>query len=100
MLVHTILFWLRKDLQDDQLNQFQAGLEKLKAIKSASAIYIGSPAKTGPRPGVIVDSYDFCLTVIFENIESHDAYQIDPIHKEFIETFSSYWEQVRVYDAD
>ena len=100
MLVHTVLFWLRKDLQDDSLAQFQAGLETLKDIKIADAIYIGSPADTEPRPGVIIDTYDFCLTVIFKNIEAHDAYQTDPIHKKFIETYSSYWDQVRVYDAD
>ena len=100
MLVHTVLFWLRKDLQNDSATQFQAGLETLKTIESADAVYIGRPANTEPRPGVIISSYDFCLTVIFKNIEAHDVYQVDPVHKAFIETYSSYWEKVSVYDAD
>ncbi len=100
MLVHTVLFWLRNDLRDDQITEFRVGLEKLKQIESAVAVYVGTPADTPPRPGVILSTYDFCLTVILKDIEAHDAYQIDSIHKEFIETHSTYWEQVRIYDAD
>ena len=100
MLVHTVLFWLHKNLLDDQLTEFRVGLERLKYIKVTEAVYIGSPADTTPRPGVILKTYDFCLTVILKDIKAHDAYQIDPIHREFIETYSSYWKRVRVYDAN
>ena len=100
MLVHTVLFWLRKDLRDDELTEFQAGLETLKEIKSAEAVYVGSPAETKPRPGILINTYDFCLTVILKDIKAHDAYQADPLHKTFIKTYSPYWKRVRVYDAD
>jgi hypothetical protein len=100
MLIHTVLFWLHKNLQDDQLTEFRIGLETLKHIKSAKAIYIGSPAATEPRPRILLSTYDFCLTVVFENLEAHNAYQVDPIHKKFLENYSSYWKRVRIYDAD
>jgi hypothetical protein len=100
MLVHTVLFWLHKNLQGDQLTEFRVGLETLKHIKSAEAVYIGSPADTEPRPRIILSTYDYCLTVVFKDIKAHDAYQIDPTHKEFIKTYASYWKRVRVYDAD
>lgn len=100
MLVHTVLFWLREDLRDDQITDFHAGLETLKQIQSAEAVYIGSPADTPPRPGVLLRDYDFCLTVILKDIKAHDTYQVDSIHKRFIETYSAHWKQVRVYDAD
>ena len=99
MLVHTVLFWLRKDLDGDQLTSFRLGLESLKAIDAAAAVYIGSPSKTPERP-VIDGSYDFCLTVILEDIAAHDAYQAHPRHQEFIKTFSSFWKRVKIYDAD
>lgn len=100
MLVHTVLFWLRKDLSADKITEFRKGLETLKHIESAQAVYIGSPAKLGPRPGIRLSTYDFCLTVILSDIEAHDNYQSDPIHKQFIKTYSSCWKRVRVYDAD
>ena len=100
MLVHTVLFWLKDDIQENQIGDFRTGLEALKQIKSAETIYVGSPADTPPRPEVLVSNYNFCLTVILKDIKAHDTYQVDPIHKKFIETYSSYWEKVRVYDAD
>ncbi|MEO0508898.1 MAG: Dabb family protein [Verrucomicrobiota bacterium] len=98
MLVHTVLFWLKKDLQGDQITQFRLALETMKGIKHAEAVYIGSPANTPDRP-VIDKSYDFCLTVILKNIAAHDAYQIDPIHIDFLKN-QELWRKVKVYDAD
>lgn len=99
MLVHTVLFWLRKDLKGDQLTDFRIGLETLKYIDQLEAAYIGSPAATPERP-TIVKTYDYCLTTIFNNMAAHNAYQVDPLHKAFIEQYSSYWKRVRVYDAE
>ena len=100
MLVHTVLFWLHKGLREDQITEFRVGLETLKDIKSAEAVYIGSPADTPPRPRILLSTYDFCLTVVLKDIKAHDAYQADPIHKKFIQTYSPRWKRVRVYDAD
>jgi hypothetical protein len=99
MLVHTVLFWLKKDLDGDQVTHFRMGLESLTKIESAAAVYIGSPAATAERP-VIDTSYDFCLTVIVKDVAAHDAYQVDPRHTEFIGTFKEYWRKVKIYDAD
>ena len=100
MLVHTVLFWLREDLSADTVAEFRAGLETLKGIQCAEVIYVGSPAATKPRPGVIIDDYDFCLTVVLKDVKAHDAYQVDPLHKAFIKTYSPFFKQVRIYDAD
>lgn len=99
MLVHTVLFWLRKDLQGDEVTHFRMGLESLKKIESAEAAFIGAPAET-PERSVVDTSYDFCLTVIFKNVSDHDAYQSDELHTAFIEQFNSYWSRVKIYDAD
>ena len=99
MLVHTVFFWLKKELTADQAAQFRAGVESLKAIPSADAVYVGTPAQTAERP-VIDSTYDVCLTVLLQDIPAHDAYQSHPIHLEFIAKFKDSWEAVKVYDAD
>jgi hypothetical protein len=99
MLVHTVFFWLRKDLDGAQITEFRMGLESLKAIEHAEAVYVGSPADTAERP-VLDTSYDFCLTVLLKDVPAHDAYQADPKHQAFIGTYKEYWKKVKVYDAD
>ena len=99
MLIHTVLFWLKKDLDDDQVAQFRQGLAKLQDIQSAEAVYVGTPSATPERP-VIDRSYDYCLTVILKNIPAHDAYQADSLHQEFLANFKEFWDAVKIYDAD
>ena len=99
MLVHTVYFWLRNDLTAQQLADFRRGVESLGGIKAVDKIYVGTPAKTEKRP-IIDDSYSFALTVLCKDLAAHDAYQVDPIHKEFIEKFKSFWTRVQIYDAE
>ncbi|MGB0257057.1 MAG: Dabb family protein [Coraliomargarita sp.] len=98
MLVHTVLFWLRKDLDGDKVTEFRLALETMKGIEHAEAVYIGVPAATPERP-VIDTSYDFCLTVVLKDMAAHDAYQADPIHVEFLKN-KDLWKKVKIYDAD
>lgn len=99
MLVHTVVFWLRKDLNAAQREAFlKEGLESLRAVPSVSQLFIGSPAPIAPRP-VVDASYDFAITAIFADLAAHDAYQVDPVHKAFVARFKSDWERVQIYDA-
>jgi hypothetical protein len=98
MLIHTVLFWLRKDLSSSEREDFKAALDSLKDIPSAAAVYVGSPSSTPARP-VIDASYDFCLTVLLEDMAAHDAYQQSPLHQAFLEN-NELWERVQIYDAD
>lgn len=99
MLVHTVLFWLKDDLEDAQRVAFLKGLESLKGIQATEAVYIGTPAKTTPRP-VMDFSYDYCLTVLLLDMTAHDDYQEDALHTAFLEQFNTYWKAVKIYDAD
>ena len=98
MLIHTVLFWLRKELSTSEREDFRAALDSLKQIPSAVFVYVGSPASTPNRP-VIDASYDFCLTVLLEDMAAHDAYQQNPLHQKFLEN-KELWERVQIYDAD
>ncbi len=99
MLVHNVYFWLRKDLRGDQFTNFRIALETLKSIESAETFYIGSPAEIEKRK-VVVDTYDYCLTVIFKNSSAHDTYQVDPLHKEFVRKYESYWKRVKIFNSN
>ena len=85
-------------LSDPQRAAFRAGVETLCAIECAEAVYVGTPAATA-RP-VIDRTYDIGLTVVLKDMDAHDAYQVDPIHKKFVDDFGTYWERALIYDAD
>ncbi|MFP4156936.1 MAG: Dabb family protein [Opitutales bacterium] len=99
MLIHNVFFWLKAETSDEQITQFRAGLESLKAITAAEAVYVGTPADVADRP-VLDKSYHYCLTVLLPDVAAHDVYQADPIHQDFINRFKPLWERVQVYDAD
>jgi hypothetical protein len=33
-------------------------------------------------------------------VAAHDAYQVDPIHHEFINRCKTFWSRVQIYDAE
>ena len=99
MLIHTVLFWLKKDLTDEDLTLFEQKLRALEKISSVEQMFLGRPSSTTKRP-VIDDTYDFCLTVALKDLTAHGVYQEDPLHLAFIENCSHMWERVKIYDAD
>ncbi|MFH0996098.1 MAG: Dabb family protein [Pseudomonadota bacterium] len=99
MLSHIVVFWLKEDLSGAQRSAFREGLESLKSIESARGVYIGAPAGTGDRP-VIDKSYSLALTVLFDTIRDHDAYQVHPLHQTFLKNFGSFWSRVLIYDYE
>jgi hypothetical protein len=99
MLVHTVYFWLKPELTAQQQDDFVRGVSKLGEIKAVDTIYVGRPAKTERRP-IIDSSYSVALTVICKDVAAHDAYQVDPLHLEFVNTFKTFWNRVQIYDAE
>jgi len=99
MLVHTVIFWLKKDLSEDQQVVFTNEVKTLGEISSVESFHIGTPAPTPKRP-VIEDSYDYAITVVLKDMEAHDDYQVDPTHLDIIHKCKDFWERVVIYDAD
>jgi len=97
MLVHSVFFWLRKSAPKSA----RAALIKdcLKYLKTPSVrhLWAGPPADTPERP-VIDATYDVGLTVVFDDVKGHDAYQDHPDHLKFIERNKKHWQRVAVYD--
>lgn len=99
MLVHFVLFWLRDDLTAEERADFRAGVETLKNIDAADAVYVGTAAPTAQRP-VVDATYDVALTVLLKDVAAHDVYQDHAIHQAFIAAHKAKWTQVKVYDAE
>ena len=99
MIVHSVYFWLRDGLSEEEKGRFYKGLLELKNIPSVVDLYVGIPAKTQKRQ-ILDDSYTYAVVVIFQDIAGHDSYQVHPVHQEFLRNFSSYWERVIVYDIE
>ncbi len=98
MFVHTVYFWLKKDLSQEQIKVFEKGVKSLTAIESVKQGFVGKPASTD-RP-VIDRSYSYALTIIVDDLAGHDAYQEDAIHKKFIADCGTFWSKVQIYDAE
>ena len=94
--IHTVYFWLNKD-NPELLKEFkEVALPKLATVPSIKNVYWGPPAGT-PRD-VVDNSYDISWIVTFNNAAEQEAYQVDPMHLEFVEKYKSLFERVQVYD--
>src|SRR5690606_32137843 len=98
MLVHSVYFWLKDKENPEARASLLEGLRSLQSIKPLHSSYVGDAAET--RRPVIDSTYDFALILIFENLQDHDQYQVDPTHLQFVESKSPLWERVVIYDSN
>lgn len=97
MFVHTVFFWLAHPESQSDRDALHVGLQSLKGVKDISTAYVGKPADT--RRPVIDHTYDFSLTLVFADRAAHDAYQVHPVHLEFVAECAHLWNRVQIYDA-
>lgn len=97
-LIHSVFFWMRDDLTEEETAEFEESLQSLQKIESIRRFYWGTTAETEER-GVVDRSYDYALIVHFEDIAGHNEYQPHDIHQKFVEG-SDKWTKVVVYDAN
>ena len=97
MFSHLVIFWT--DPEDPQsADKLIAGAEQyLKPIPGITTFHIGRMVKS-PRP-VVDQSYQVALNLIFDSKELQDAYQIHPLHIEFVEkALKKFCKRCVVYD--
>ena len=97
MFVHSVYFWLKPELTEEQRAKFWEGVRSLTTIESVRQGAVGTPAATD-RP-VIDSSYSCALIVSFDDDAGHDAYQDHPVHDKFREECATFWSKVLIYDA-
>lgn len=97
-LAHHVFFWLKNPGSKTDRDQLIQGLRELEKIETVRALHIGLPADTTQRP-VIDSSYDVSELIFFDDVAGQDAYQVHPIHTQFVEKYSHLWSRVVVYDS-
>jgi hypothetical protein len=97
-VVHHVFFWLKNPDSKEDLDKLLAGLRTLAGIDSVRGIHIGVPAETEQR-GVVDGSYSASELLFFDDVAGQDAYQVHPIHKQFVADCEHLWQRVVVYDA-
>jgi len=94
---HFVMFWLKPQLTKSEVADFTQFFEALKPIKYIKTLNYGLAANTPVRP-VTDNSFTYALTITFNSIEDHNAYQEDKAHLDAVEKFSKNWYRVVVHD--
>lgn len=97
-LLHHVFFWLKNPESEEDKAKLVAGIKGLGAIATVRAVHVGVPASTEKRD-VVESSYHVSELLCFDDVEGQDAYQVDPLHKKFVEECSHLWSKVVVYDV-
>lgn len=97
-IVHHVFFWLKNPESQENLAKLLAGLRTLGGIDTVRGIHIGVPAETEQR-GVVDGSYSASELLFFDDVAGQNAYQIHPIHKQFVADCEHLWQRVVVYDV-
>lgn len=99
MLQHTVYFYLNDDVTQEEADQFEEGLKQLLEIESIYKSELGVPGDTESRD-VTDHSFAYSIFTWFENLDDYKTYDEHPDHLEFIDTYSSLWSDVKVYDSE
>lgn len=98
-LLHIVLFWLKEPNNKAHRDEFETALKKLITTNpQAISNHLGIPANTEKRE-VIDNSFTYCYTMSFPDIETQNKYQNDPTHQLFIKEAAHLWERVLVNDS-
>ena len=91
MLAHMVYFSL-KDPTPDNRRKMLAACDKYLTGHPGQVFYAAGTCASYDRP-VNDRDFDVALQLVFEDRETHDAYQAAPRHKQFIDKCQSMWAQ-------
>ena len=97
MFIHSVYFWAKDGLSDQDKEDFQRGLQSLATIETVRQVHIGGPADTD-RP-VIERGYAYALILLFDDQPGHDIYQDHETHERFRQECGRYWSKVLIFDC-
>ena len=99
MFSHVVIFWTKPELSN-AADELVAGMEKyLQPIPGVLSFHVGRMVKS--HRDVVDQSYQVALNLVFPDKATQDAYQVDPLHLEFVEKcFKPNCARVVVYDFE
>jgi hypothetical protein len=99
MFSHIVIFWTDPD-NPTAADELMAGADKyLKPIPGTLHYHIGRMARS--HRSVVDQTYQVALNLVFSDKAAQDAYQVHPLHVEFVEkVFKRVCKRVVVYDFE
>ena len=98
MHVHNVFFWLKSSQTAQDRAAFEEGLKSLFDDPGVRHGFFGPPADT--HRNVVDRSYTYGLTLIFDDVAGHDAYQAGPVHQKFLADHDKKWQRALVFDIN
>lgn len=98
LLTHSVFF----ELKNDDAASVQAlvdGCYEYLAPHDGIVYFSAGARHTDYQREVNDLDFDVALTIVFENTDAQDAYQVTEPHLQFIDEFNENWESVRVFDS-
>ena len=97
-LAHQVYFWLKNPDSAEDRTELIKGIKTLSKIESVRKLTIGVVAPTEKR-SVIDDTWSVSELAIFNDVAGEAAYQVHPLHLDFVKKYSHLWSKVVIYDS-
>jgi hypothetical protein len=99
MFSHVVIFWTKPEIAN-AADELVAGAEKyLRPIAGLKSFHVGRMVKS--HRDVVDQSYQVALNLQFENKQAEEAYQVHPLHLEFVEkAFKPNCSRAVIYDFE
>ena len=98
MHAHNVFFSL-KDKSPEKIEQLIADSKNYLAVLPGITLFECGVREVSLERDVNDLDFDVSLHVLFESLESHDAYQESDAHEEFVARNQANWAGARVFDA-
>ncbi|UKB84199.1 Dabb family protein [Chryseobacterium sp. MEBOG06] len=98
MYFHYLLFWLRKDLSESEVKEFENFFEGLKKLPYQKNLRYGKPAASTPR-SVLDSTFTYNASMEFESLEELEAYGKLPEHLALVQKYKPFFDRMLVYDT-
>jgi hypothetical protein len=95
---HYLLFWLRKDLSEADVKEFENFFEGLKKLPYQKNLRYGKPAASSPR-SVLDNTFTYNASMEFDSLEELEAYGKLPEHLALVQKYKPFFERMLVYDT-
>ena len=96
---HHVYFWLKEERKNEADRVvFEKGMADLFGIDEVVGGVWGASANTPARP-VTDKTFDYAISLEFNSVDDHNAYQVHPEHDVFVGSFKDWWEKVLIMDV-
>ncbi len=95
---HYLLFWLRKDLSEAEVKEFENFFKGLAQLPYQKNLRYGKPAYSSPR-SVLDNSFTYNASMEFDSLEELEVYGKLPKHLVLVQKYKPFFERMLVHDT-